>query len=363
MRLGTGGLYRFKFIIIGDHEVGKTSIIRRYVDKRFSRDYRATIGLDVLSHNFNFLDNDVTISLWDIGAQTYFKRFRKTYYTGAQAAFIVFDLTNRQTYENVKIWYNELVEFLGKKDIPIVIIGNKIDLGDQKTITYQDGVALASSLSTQGISKISYIETSALSGENVDDAFSLISYFYIQKAKEREEQILNESLIKDIKYILKIKSKLVVSILTENPFWNPVLQILTELKELGAFVKKKDEKEEKIYLYNNGLMLKSYIYSNYQISDSDGVFCIFDARKKESIDPKWKQLVIDLINKIQDNKVILIGVRVAENADWSKLLEEFNVNEYLEKKMVSILFFKIGLEYRLEIYDQIQIMLNSIKEF
>jgi hypothetical protein len=73
-------------------------------------------------------------------------------------------------------------------------------------------------------------------------------------------------------------------------------------------------------------------------------------------------LVIDLINKIQDNKVILIGVRVAENADWSKLLEEFNVNEYLEEKMVSLLFFKIGLEYRLEIYDQIQIMLNSIKE-
>jgi len=102
MRLGTGGVFRFKFIIVGDYEVGKTSIVRRFVDDKFSKDYRATLGLNILTHSLEFMDNEVSIALWDVGAQDFFKRFRRTYYTGAQAAFIVFDLTNRQSYENVK---------------------------------------------------------------------------------------------------------------------------------------------------------------------------------------------------------------------------------------------------------------------
>jgi hypothetical protein len=99
------------------------------------------------------------------------------------------------------------------------------------------------------------------------------------------------------------------------------------------------------------------------VKDSDGVLCIFDARKTETIDPKWKEITIEIIKQVQEGKVILVGVRVSEEIDWSKILEEFDVNEYLEKKMVSLMFFKIGVEYRLEIYDQLEVMLNSIKEF
>ena len=62
-----------------------------------------------------------------------------------------------------------------------------------------------------------------------------------------------------------------------------------------------------------------------------------------------------------ENKVALIGLRVSEKSDWSQIMEEFNVNELLEEKMVSLLFFKIGVEYRLEIYDQLKVMLNTIK--
>ncbi|MFX0105500.1 MAG: ADP-ribosylation factor-like protein, partial [Candidatus Hodarchaeota archaeon] len=88
--LESGGEYRFKFIVIGDHEVGKTSILRRFVEGRFLIDYRTTIGLNVLTHNFEFFGNEISLFLWDIGAQEYFKRYRKAYYKGAQAAFIVF---------------------------------------------------------------------------------------------------------------------------------------------------------------------------------------------------------------------------------------------------------------------------------
>jgi len=130
LRLDSGGKFRFKFVIIGDHEVGKTSIVRRFVEKKFIKDYRATIGINILTHSVEFFGNEINFSLWDVGAQEYFKRFRKTYYLGAQAAFIVFDLTNRKSFNNVKIWYNELKEFIGKKDLPIVIVGNKSDLID-----------------------------------------------------------------------------------------------------------------------------------------------------------------------------------------------------------------------------------------
>jgi len=107
--------------------------------------------------------------------------------------------------------------------------------------------------------------------------------------------------------------------------------------------------------------LKSFLYNNFDVGGSDGVFCIFDARQKEHIDPKWKDVVIKIINEINENKVVLIGIRVSDKSDWSAIMEEFDVNELLEQKMVSLLFFKLGLEYRLEIYDQLKVMLNTIK--
>ncbi|MFX0027599.1 MAG: ADP-ribosylation factor-like protein, partial [Candidatus Hermodarchaeota archaeon] len=82
MEMTTRGEYRFKFVIIGNHEVGKTSIIRRFVEKKFSHDYRATIGLNVLTHTFEFFGNEIGVTLYDLGAQKYFRRFRKSYYTG-----------------------------------------------------------------------------------------------------------------------------------------------------------------------------------------------------------------------------------------------------------------------------------------
>jgi len=361
MRLDSGGLYRFKFIIIGEHEVGKTSLVRRFVEKKFSQDYRATIGLNILSHHFELYGNEINLSLWDIGAQQYFKRFRKTYYLGAQAGFIVFDLTNRETYDKIKGWFDELEDFIGKKDLPIVIVGNKSDLEDQRVVNYQEGVTLANELSEGGISRVSYIETSALTGENVEDAFSLISYHYVMKSKEREELKLKEGLYAEIDEIIKAKGKLTLNFYSESPYWSPGLQIITEIEKLGPYKKVKNERDEKLYYYESGLVLKNYLYDIIDVSNSDGVLCIFDARKKEHIDPKWKENVIKIIENIQENKVVLIGVRISESINWSQLMEEFNINEYLEKKMVSLLFFKIGDEYRLEIYDELQVMLNSIK--
>jgi len=361
LRLDSGGIYKFKFIIVGDSSVGKTSIVRRFVENKFSLDYRATLGLNVLSHSITFYGNEVSLSLWDVGAQEYFKRFRKTYYMGAQAAFIVFDVCKRYSFANVKVWYKELEDFLDKINLPIVIVGNKIDLVDQRSVAYKEGIELGEELTKEKIeSHFSYIETSALTGENVEDAFSLIAYHYIMKSKEREEQKLKKSLMDQITSLLNKRGKLIISFITENPYWSPGLQILNDVNILCKCEKLIDDKDKRLYEYSNGLIIKNFLFDNINIKDSDGVFVIFDARDKMHIEPKWKEVVVKIIQNLGENKVALIGVRVSDKSDYSNIMEEFNVNEYLEKSMISLLFFKIGFEYHLEIYDQLEVMFNTI---
>ncbi len=199
-----------------------------------------------------------------------------------------------------------------------------------------------------------------MTGENIEDAFSLIAYHYIMKSKEREEQRLKESLMDQINYILKKRGKLAISFITENPYWSPGLQILNDVNTLCECEKLIDDKDKRLYKYSNGLIIKNFLFDNLDVKDSDGVFVIFDARKKTHIEQKWKDVVVNIISNLKENKVALIGVRVSDETDWSNILEEFNVNQYLEKKMVSLLFFKIGFEYRLEIYDQLNVMFSTI---
>jgi len=361
MRLESGGKYRFKFVIIGDHMVGKTSIIRRFVENRFTTDYRATIGLNILTHKLEFYGNEVIFSLWDVGAQEVFKRFRKTYYQGVQASFIVFDLTNKESFINVKKWFNELKQLTGSREIPIIIVGNKSDLSEEREVDFQFAIKLVNELASEVYDGgLSYIETSALNGDNVEDAFSLMAYHHIIRSKALEEERLKTDFMNQINRLLKQQEKLRISFITENPFWSPGLQILNEVNKFWECEKIEDDKESRFYEYSNGLIIKNFIYDTFDVSDSDGVFVIFDARDKEKIDPIWREVVLNIIAQLNENKVALIGIRVSEKTDWSKIIEEFGINQYLEKKMVSVLFFKIGMEYRLEIYDQMQIMLSAI---
>jgi small GTP-binding protein len=355
------GNYKFKFIITGDHNVGKTSIIRRFAEDRFLSDYRATIGLNIISHDFESFGNQINVTLWDIGAQEYFRRYRKTYYNAAQAGFIVFDLTNRKSFENITNWINELNEFIDSKDLPVMIIGNKRDLTEKRVISNQEAVSMSQALTRSSNRNILYFETSALTGENVEDAFRLISYNFITKCKEIAQRQRNQELLNEIEYILQFQDNLILTFITENPLWNPALQMMIESSDNEQIVNFKDEEDEKFYQYSNGLVLKNCIYFLKDVSDSDGVFCIFDARDRDSINPKWTYIVSKIIDFLDKNKVLVLGILVSEQNDWSKLIQEFRIDEELERKMGSIIFFKIGKEYQLEIYNQLKAMLTAIK--
>ena len=159
--------YRFKVILIGPAAVGKTSILLRCVHNKFSKSYKMTIGVDFLNKEINVDDINTKLTIWDIAGQKRFRFMRKNFYGGAAGALMVFDLTRENTFQEVKRkWYSEMTQF-ANKDVPFILIGNKADL-----IEEIGSVVDSENAKTFAESKGSiYIETSAKTGQNVEDAF------------------------------------------------------------------------------------------------------------------------------------------------------------------------------------------------
>ena len=357
----SGAIYRFKFTVIGDNAVGKTSCIRRFVEGEFDRDYKSTIGLNIVKHKFNLLDNEINVVIWDLGGQEYYHRFRRQYYLGTQAAFIIFDLTRRESFERARnYWFEELRSFVKQKNLTIVLIGNKSDLKKKRQVSPEDGQRLADELSENEDSLVSYIECSALNGDNVGDAFETLAYQYMVLNKEQESKLLQEDIANSIETILVKKSSLKLAFFVDNLFWSPAVRILTGIRKLGNFELTKDEEDMKIYQYANGLILTEN--SSYaDISDCDGIYVIFDARDEQNIYEGWREFIITVINAMRENAELLIGIRIAKEHNWSKLVNQFNLNEYLEKKMVNVSLFELGDDFMIEIHDHIKTMLTSLK--
>ncbi len=163
------GEYAYKLILGGDGAVGKTSMVHRFVVDVFDVDYKSTIGTSIMKKECQFegLESKVRFVIWDLAGQSQFKRVRQSYVANAEAGVLVFDVTRRDTYENVKIWYDESIK--EAPDITFILVGNKIDLADSRQVSKEEGEALANELG------LSYIETSAKTGENIEDAFKMLA--------------------------------------------------------------------------------------------------------------------------------------------------------------------------------------------
>ncbi|MHA1369993.1 MAG: GTP-binding protein [Promethearchaeota archaeon] len=168
------GDYIFKLVLAGDGAVGKTTLVQKFVEEKFNADYLATIGANIMKKEYRLRGEDVIckFSIWDLAGQDLFKRARKSYFSMANAGIIVFDLTRRETFDHVKDWMMEF-KIVGKR-IPIVLAGNKLDLIDQRQVTQEEAEALARELN------ISYIETSAKIGDNVEEVFEMLAYFLMK---------------------------------------------------------------------------------------------------------------------------------------------------------------------------------------
>lgn len=156
----------FKYIIIGDVNVGKSSLLIRFTDKKFVESYRPTIGVDFGCQIIKVEDDiAVRIQVWDTAGQENFRSFTKGFYRGACAAFLVYDVTRRESYDHISRWLREARTNCSKSMI-MVLLGNKSDVKDSdREISYEEGAEFAKN---EGMI---FMETSAKSSENVDVVF------------------------------------------------------------------------------------------------------------------------------------------------------------------------------------------------
>lgn len=170
-----GQRYKLKLVIIGEHASGKTSLINKFVQQTFNTDYRPTIGTNILLKKLALDEDEVTLTCWDIAGQERWSSMRQLYYKGSSGAFIVGDLTRKSTFDAiVNFWAPDLRKY-ATSDIPIVVLANKCDL--EREATPEDVENCASQ-----IGAIASLETSALNGDNVDEAFLLLTKAVINKS-------------------------------------------------------------------------------------------------------------------------------------------------------------------------------------
>ena len=157
--------YTIKYIIVGNAYVGKSNIIYRFVENKFSENYKATINLDFSYKNMKINDKIFRIQLWDTAGQEEFQSISRGYYKSGACALVVYDITDRETFNNVSSWVEECKNN-GPSTITLVLVGNKIDLEDKRQVTYEEGEDFANRNNMQ------FFETSALNGTNIDKLFN-----------------------------------------------------------------------------------------------------------------------------------------------------------------------------------------------
>ena len=157
---------QFKFLVLGEGKIGKTSLIERYINKTFKSNYIATIGMDIRRKRLEINNKEVDISITDTAGQERFRSITKMFYKGADGILVGFDLTDRNTFEQVNYWISQIEEN-SSKDYPIslVLFGNKCDNVEDIKVSEEDIEKLKEKY------KLTFYKTSAKDGTNVQNAF------------------------------------------------------------------------------------------------------------------------------------------------------------------------------------------------
>ena len=156
--------YTLKVCLLGDAAVGKTSLVYRFIENRFSKDFKTTLGVNLLKKAVEMDDKNISVQIWDLGGQDAYKNLRKLYLEGAQGALLVFDVTSQSSFDNLGDWLTSLYDVRGEK-IPLILIGNKIDLEQNRVVKEEKVKEFAKGKNME------YLFTSAKTGQEVENAF------------------------------------------------------------------------------------------------------------------------------------------------------------------------------------------------
>mmetsp|Transcript_27332 Transcript_27332/g.63729 ORF Transcript_27332/g.63729 Transcript_27332/m.63729 type:complete len:215 (-) Transcript_27332:99-743(-) len=174
-----------KVIILGDSGVGKTSLMNQYVNKKFTNQYKATIGADFLTKEVMIDDKLVTMQIWDTAGQERFQSLGVAFYRGADCCVLVYDLTSPKSFESLDSWRAEFLLQASPRDpddFPFVVLGNKSDLDSKRKVT-----ATRAQQWCKSNNNIPYHETSAATAANVEAAFQEIARKALKRVKAEDQ--------------------------------------------------------------------------------------------------------------------------------------------------------------------------------
>lgn len=175
-------------IIVGDGSVGKTALSLRCTTKVFVENYKVTIGVDFRIKRYTIEGIQSRFFIWDTGGQERFTNIRSQYFKGARGALIVYDITNKRSFKNVKKWYQEIKKH--SEGIPVILVGNKADLKQSRKIPSKDGEKIAKEIDCP------FFEASAKTGENVEFIFRTLNTMLVEQAQKKKPKT-RKSKVKD----------------------------------------------------------------------------------------------------------------------------------------------------------------------
>ncbi|KAI8326717.1 GTP-binding protein [Choanephora cucurbitarum] len=160
--------YLFKLVLIGDSGVGKSNLLSRFTTNEFNLESKSTIGVEFATKNIEIEKRSIKAQIWDTSGQERYRAITGAYYRGAVGALVVYDITRRNSFQNVSHWLKELRDH-ADQNIVIMLVGNKVDLSEtSRAVTTEEGAELAEK------DGYLFMETSALDATNVDNAFEKV---------------------------------------------------------------------------------------------------------------------------------------------------------------------------------------------
>ena len=174
----------FKIVLLGDSGVGKSNLVFRFTKNEFNKDSKSTIGVEFATKTVQVDDCKlVKAQIWDTAGQERYRSIASSYYRGAVGALLVYDLTDRNSFNHVPMWLKE-VEENAEKDCLIMLVGNKMDLTEQRTVFVKEGRSFARK------NGLAFLETSALDATGVDTAFTrVLQEIYKAQTKKQLENV------------------------------------------------------------------------------------------------------------------------------------------------------------------------------
>jgi len=159
----------FKITVLGEAAVGKTSLINMFCEGTFQEDYKPTLGANIIRKDVNLEKAKIRLIMWDLAGQEKYSVIRSMYFQGCVGALLVYDVSRYNTFESISSkWLRDFKKYVRKEGV-IILIGNKIDLEEERAVPTEKGEELAKKINANH-----FIETSAKRGENIEEAFLLL---------------------------------------------------------------------------------------------------------------------------------------------------------------------------------------------